>query len=215
MKEKQLQAKKVSRSLILDLPTITLDDTSVQDFVPLTPGADINVDFSGTVLANSDFPMEVFHQDDATKERANEMKDLMKKVALLEKQNRILKKENEKMRKTTDEVNRLNRMHQQRNFACTCKNTSTPLEFRSSSSPPAAMNKPPAGSPETLDEINITPTQTALLLRHVEPQLKIGMLVGDLATMLFSVEELTMKTASALNGDKLLFMLGRSNVWEN
>lgn len=115
-------------------------------------------------------------------------------------------KQNLKLQKQKDEHERINIVYQKRYLSCTCtcRNASS---AEVSDSQPAAVPKSINENQE--EEIHLTLTQNALLGRHINPSLKLGLLVGDLAVMIFAEEELQTKTAASLNREKFLFMMGK------
>lgn len=199
--------------VFLELPTVGVDN--VDNFIPLTPLSNIDIELGNQTAyqplqANNTLLDVLDTYDHKTNVQDSGHQSLFEKNENLQKKNRSLMKHNMKLQKQNEEIGKLNIIYQKRHLLCTCKNANpSPVEEQFVADPVAESPTSPAVPkpvPKTIDEISLTATQTALLSQHLSPKLKLGMLVGDLAVMLFPKSDLDLKTASALDSDKLLFI---------
>ncbi len=183
---------------------------NVDDYIPLTPGH--NIEFGKEspyqLLQIENTLTDVF---DNKSEKKSDYELLLEKYRILEKKNEKLTKQNAKLQKLNEETQKLGIVYQKRFLQCTCKNSTLPPAENQAAASPTVRNVPDIPDiPETTNDIKLTSTQEALLQNHLHPTLKLGMLVGDLAVMIFPPTDLSTKTASTLDPTKLLFMMGKS-----
>lgn len=120
-------------------------------------------------------------------------------------------KHNTKLQKDNEKLRKLNIFYQKKNMRCTCNQIPpTPQPNTTITSEPAATTGLSTVSAQSsfennpADEIRLTHTQIALLERNVRPKFKDGALVGDLAVMLFSMNDL-----KTLDQNKVTWMIGK------
>lgn len=178
----------------------------------LTPGADIDsIDFvdleSQATTKPSDILLNLF---ETSEDKAIGGNILSKKCANLEKRNHSLSNQNQKLQKQIEEIRKLNVFYQKRYQNCSycTKSTVTAPQSNPTTTEPTANPEIQPPTTSWLDEVSLTSSQIALLERHLNP-LRMGMLVGELAAMILSDHILRTKTASALDPNKLNFMMGK------
>lgn len=197
-----------TETLFYDLP---ITDHFIPGAVPLTPGSNINFNLlEETETRGENILLDLWKEDATSPDRSKKVHNLKKRYDAVMKQNARLQKENEELRK-------LNIFYQKRNIRCTCNAIPQPSETQltitakptvTAQSTVSEQSSLPT-TPTTLKEFTLSNRQIALLDTNVNPTMKDGALVGDLAVMVFPMEDLVTKTAKQLDEDKVTWMIGK------